>query len=517
MAPSPSARPAARSLPIHPVLFAVYLVLFLYAQNLGEVELGEVLPILGLAILGSSVSLLVTKLVWRDLRRGAIVVSALVIAFFAYGHVANAVVGLHVPGFVQQVGWIALIGAAVLVAWRIRDRLDPLTRALDVVAAILIAVSLVTIVPHELERASGGATTVSPLPLVAGAGQTAQKRDVWYLIFDRYASDDQLQAGYGIDGTLSDWLESRGFFVARDAHANYVKTSLSLASSLNLEYLDDVAKRMGPDSDDHGPIFQMMKDHVLGQFLKSQGYTFVQVGSPYGPTNINPYADENPRIDSTSDFAGAIYDTSAVPAVARRLGLIKSTPERERYYRIAKYQWQTLDGLVDAPGPKLVFAHFLLPHPPYVFNADGSFHAEDDGRDVAPDYERQMRYTDTRIEALVSKLQALPEAERPIIVLQADEGPYPTRYNGDTVHFDWSQATQAELHMKYGILDAYDLPGLTGDSGLYPSITPVNSFRLILNRYFGTDTPLLPDREYTSKGKFRPYDLTDVTERLAQP
>jgi Sulfatase len=517
VASSPSAPPAARSLPVHPILFAIYLVLFLYAQNLGEVELGEVLPVLGLAIGGSALALLVTKLVWRDLRRGAIVVSALVIVFFAYGHVANALVDLRVPGFAQQVGWVLFVIAAALVAWRIRGRLEPVTKALDAVALILIVVSLVTIVPHEIERATGGATPESPLPIVAGAAQAGPKRDIWYLIFDRYASNDQLQAAYGIDGTLQDFLEAHGFFVGRDSHANYVKTSLSLASSLNLTYLDDLAAKMGPDSDDHGPVFQMMKDHVLGRFLKSQGYDFVQVGSPYGPTNVNPYADENPRLDSTSDFAGAIYDTSVIPAFARRVGLVKATPTRERYYRTAQFQWETLDGLVDHPGPKLVFAHFLLPHPPYVFNADGSFHAEEDGRDVAPNYERQLRYTDTQIKALVTKLQALPEDRRPIIVLQADEGPYPQRYNADTVHFDWSGATQDELHMKYGILNGYDLPGLTGDSGLYPSITPVNSFRLILNKYFGTDTPLLPDREYTSKGKFRPYDLTDVTERLAQP
>jgi hypothetical protein len=172
-----------------------------------------------------------------------------------------------------------------------------------------------------------------------------------------------------------------------------------------------------------------------------------------------------------------------------------------------------LDRLVDAPGPKYVFCHFLLPHPPYVFAADGSFMPEDDSRDVAHNYARQLEYTDARIEALVKRLLALPEAQRPIIVLQADEGPYPARYNADTTSFDWAAASDAELAMKYGILDALYLPGVA-DPGLYPSITPVNSFRLILSAYFGTDTPPLPDRIFTSRSKHRPYDLTDVTDRL---
>ena len=509
-------RPSAP--PIHPLLFAAYFVLFLYAQNLGEVQLAEVLPVLLLALGGATLAMALTWLVLRDWRRAAIVASALVICFFAYGHLANALVAWRIPGWVQQLGWIAAIVGAALVAWRIRDRLQALTRGLDLIAGILVVLSLVSIVPHELDRATNAGNDPSPLPLVAGAPE-GPKRDVWYLIFDRYSSDEQLKAAFGIDGTLDSWLTDKGFYVAPDSQANYVKTSLSMASSLNLDYLDDIVARMGPDSDDHGPVFAALQDHVLGRFLQSQGYRFIQVGSPYGPTNVNPYADENPRLGSTSDFAAAVYETSVVPAIGRRIGLVRSTPLRERSYETARFQWETLQGLVDDPGPKLVISHFLLPHPPYVFDRDGSFVSEeDDDGDVAAGYARQLAYTDAKIKELVERLQALPEDRRPIVVLQADEGPYPERYNDDTVNFDWASATEAELRMKYGILNAYFLPGQDPKAtGLHPGITPVNSFRLILGRYFGTDTPLLPDREFTSKGKFRPYDLTEVTDRLARP
>jgi len=46
------------------------------------------------------------------------------------------------------------------------------------------------------------------------------------------------------------------------------------------------------------------------------------------------------------------------------------------------------------------------------------------------------------------------------------------------------------------ILNAYALPGVDPAQALYPSISPVNSFRVVLNRYFGTDLPLLEDRSY---------------------
>ena len=37
-----------------------------------------------------------------------------------------------------------------------------------------------------------------------------------------------------------------------------------------------------------------------------------------------------------------------------------------------------------------------------------------------------------------------------------------------------------------------------GSAKLYPAISPVNSFRLIFNEYFGANYPLLPDQTYIS-------------------
>jgi hypothetical protein len=49
---------------------------------------------------------------------------------------------------------------------------------------------------------------------------------------------------------------------------------------------------------------------------------------------------------------------------------------------------------------------------------------------------------------------------------------------------------------------------------LSPTLSSVNTFRLVFDRYFDTDLPLLPDRSFTSAGKFRPYDMTEITDRL---
>ena len=61
------------------------------------------------------------------------------------------------------------------------------------------------------------------------------------------------------------------------------------------------------------------------------------------------------------------------------------------------------------------------------------------------------------------------------------------------------------------IFNAYYFPG--GNERLYDSITPVNSFRIIFNSYFGADYPLLEDKNYFTNHR-HPYNFVDVTDKV---
>jgi hypothetical protein len=502
-----------RPLPLHPLLLAAWPVLFLYSQNIGELRLAELLVPLAVTVMAALLLLVIGASLANDARRAALVVSAGLAALLLYGHAADLVAPLGVRAIFQQAGWAVLIAAVVVMAIRIGSaRLAGVTRGLNLVATLLVVLALVTIVPAEIGRA--GRSTIAATEVQGSAGTG---RDIYYLIYDRYGSTRSLDLLYDIDGRpFLDRLRERGFEVVEDSHANYVKTTLSLAATLNLDYLDDLVAAQDPASDDHGPIFEHLSDHAVGRFLRERGYEYIHVGSGYGPTETSVLADRNPHLGQPSDFVASLYDTSALPAIARRLGITRTTPNLERRYEIGKFQLDTLDGLAtDEPGSQFVFAHLLLPHPPYVFARDGSFVSEEleASRPRRESYGQQLEYLQGRIETLVDELLDRPEAERPIIILQADEGPYPPAYAADTIDYDWAQASADELEIKYGILNAMYLPG--GEPlDLSPTLSSVNTFRLVFDRYFDADLPLLPDRSFTSAGKFRPYDLTEITDRL---
>ena len=65
---------------------------------------------------------------------------------------------------------------------------------------------------------------------------------------------------------------------------------------------------------------------------------------------------------------------------------------------------------------------------------------------------------------------------------------------------------------RFSILNAYYFPDGNYDD-LYQSISPVNTFRVLFNRYLGADLELLEDRCLWHNLK-KPYHHIEVTDRL---
>jgi hypothetical protein len=158
----------------------------------------------------------------------------------------------------------------------------------------------------------------------------------------------------------------------------------------------------------------------------------------------------------------------------------------------------------------------MISHTPYTFDADGSYLPPEEAnkRSNRDNYVNALTVTNSMVMDLVDKLKSTSEVP-PIIILQADEGPYPERYRAGDRTFRWEQATDMELKEKMGILNAYYLPGVDySNPRLYPTITPVNSFRLVFDLYFGTKLGPLDDSSYVYANYSRPYKFLDVTQRL---
>lgn len=509
--------PLKRPVVLHPLLIAVYPVLFLYQQNKGEVSAGAVVwPSLAAAGLALTTLLLVRAVV-HDRMRAAVIASAFLILFFMYGHVWGQVKGRQLGNVIIDRDvyflpfWALIMFGTLAFAAQKRSSLPEITKIANSVGVVLVAMASLGSALHR-----GDATASSLIGRIAPDAQAmtgsvgAPKRDIYYIIMDRYAGPVSLRKAFNFDNSpFLGSLRARGFVVADESLANYPKTDHSLAASLNMNYLDPMSE-LGPTSDVK-PMRQLVQDNAVRRFVHEHGYRYIQVGANNSITAFNPYADRNVRYDRNSGFTLGLYTTTMLEPVGRRFGV---DPRLHEWGR-TRFQFDQLEGSTAWAGPKFVFAHILLPHDPYLFRRDGSYRSEGDALSSARNgmYLEQIEYANQRLSHLLDKLLVRPEEARPIVLLQADEGPHPYRIDLHPKPLEWWRSTDAELVEKFPILNAYYFPGIEHPD-IPPTISPVNSFRKIFNLYFGTNLPMLPDRSYIFKNATHLYTFTDVTARV---
>ena len=508
--------------PLHPVLFAAASALVLYASNLRETHFVDIAPTLAMAVASALALLLIFTAATRSFGPRAAILASLLLLGALY-HVAlfewlDRLFGGALPNEAATPLTIAIVaGLMTFVAWTRFDLTLP-NAVLNGIALVILATPLWSATQYAWETAGmrpAQSTAPSSPQFIDRAAATpgaAGMPDIYYLIFDRYGSEYTLWREYGFDNRpFLDGLRERGFYVASESHANYPKTAPSLAATFSMDYLDFSDDPLAARNEWH-PIYDMLEDHRVGDFLRSRGYREIQIGGWWSATQDNDAADENYNF-GLSEFAWLYLRRSIIPKLiemaAPESGLAGMTAWDNGQCRRVPLQFEKVKEISERPEATFTFVHILLPHEPYVFNADGACLSRQEmaRRGQQGGYVGQLRYANSMIADMVDQL--LSRDDKPIIILQADEGPYPEPYR--TSNRSWKLATPRELAMKTGILNAYYFPD--GDySALYPEITPVNTFRLMFDKEFGTAFGLLPDRLYAFPDYSSIYDFFEITE-----
>jgi hypothetical protein len=503
--------------PWHVILLGAYPALFLYAQNIADqVTLQQLWIPLWICIGAALALLLGCYALRRDWMRAGLMASAVLAAFFSFGHVWNLVDEIVPARWLLAVLWIIWGVGLVQLAWRGGRWVRPLTGALNLVLAALVLFNVASIGTFVANtRAFGSVRGTIPDVHVGDAGRP----DVYYIVLDRYAGETTLSRFYDFDNTpFLDALEERGFSVAHDSWANYFKTALSMFSTLTMEHIDgDEWDDANPDT--FGPIHAAIQARMaVPATFKQLGYEYVHIANWWEPTSRNADADIVYRYTQESEFSTILFATTLLSIISSE-AITDNEPEElhgselQRVHVLMGY-----DSIVAAstrPGPTFTLAHLTIPHPPYAFNPDGSkpTEAEREARSTEEEYVAQLEYANRRtlevIDTIIDNTQ--PGDPDPIILLQTDEGPYPPRFaRPDQENFPWLEATDDEIQWKFNVLTAYRLPGVDDQAeGFTNRTSPVNAFRILFNAYFDAGLDLLPDITYLSPDTDHMYDFVE--------
>lgn len=508
------------------LLVGGYPALALLAVNISEVNALIIMkPLL--------LSLGITGVFWggvylfvRSAVKASILTAVFQVIFFSYGHLYSLVssmkafpviVGRHFT--LLSLSLLIFLACALLVI-RARKISPNLVFLLNLFSMALVIFPVYQIGDFFLRdyRSRQNAPEKAAQGKGIAAGNPGTLPDIYYIITDMYTRDDVLREDLAFDNQpfLSD-LEDLGFYVGRCSLSNYGQTQLSLASSLNMDYLPGLGEFL-PDSVDRTRLDDLIEDSAVRQYLEEKGYITVSL-SAYTPLKI-----ESASINYSTDVKDLPVELSSAAVDPFEAMFIKSTglviltqlPQTQdlkiirdinypyaTHIRQQLYILDTLEKVPDIPGPKFVFVHIQIPHPPFVFGPDGELVKDpppfpsDPTKPVSLErvyrlYVDQIKFLNARLRKILPAIINHPSTP-PVIIIQGDHGVLEDR--------------------RTAVLNAYFIPG-GGNNALYPRITPVNTFRVVLDHIFGTDLGLLEDMSYYSSYAlpFQYQQLQDTRE-----
>lgn len=491
------------SIPWYPIVFAVYPALALLAFNSGQVEVSAGLRAIAASVLFASLLFLVFWLIFRQPHRAAFLAQLWLLLFFSYGHVFDLLQEIFPKLPLSPWLMIAWAGLLLLFAWwaaRPGLTFTSVTSSLNLIALGLVVMSALQAFSIKAPRASHrAAAEKAPIQELHADGSLP---DVYYFILDSYARDDLLFQAYGYDNRpFLRALEDRGFRVAECSQSNYGRTEMSLGSSLNMQYLQELDSTFKPENIGRSRLWDALKHSAVRYNFESLGYKTVNFANGFDWMELRD-ADEffapTPFVEGLTEFEG-LYLRTTLARPLEDLGWVDADAVLARGARDRfRLVFNSLDDLARDPAPTFAYIHLISPHPPFVFGPDGTPTNPADFWNAqrrypsnlyVKGYLNQLAYLNTQMEAGIDTI--LQESSTPpIIILQGDHGP-------------WLQPKDK----LFRILNAYYLPGRSDK--LYPGISPVNSFRLVFDEYFGGNYPLLEDRSYYSPVP-NLYDFSEV-------
>jgi hypothetical protein len=402
-----------------------------------------------------------------------------------------------------------------------RRRLDSWTTFLNVCAFVLAVMIAWPIAASELSRRQAP-TAVYPAESLSWSNDRSLP-DVYILILDGFGRADVLRGNYNVETGLADSLRRLGFTVADRATSNYPQTTQSISSLLNLEYLPTLLQRQSSSGLARHRYADFIARNRVFQTFSDAGYRIRAYEGEYGLVRPGVVAERPSPLLPVNDFSFALYAQSILPVLSVLSGATAGAPMRFLHRRHVQWTLDDLENSLPAPSdpPMLTFAHVLMPHPPFVVEADGTpmesvmpaMVADADAwKEIASiigtnetyeaGYSKAVRYLDTRITSIAARILGRTDGRPTIVYIQGDHGP--------SAILGWETADEAWYRERLSILLAARFVGETAGQAIYPTITPINAMRIVLNEALGTRLELLDDRSYFSRWS-RPAEFIDVT------
>jgi hypothetical protein len=464
--------------PLYLLLLPVFFVLHGFTYNYDFVPVKDALLLI---LVYSSAAILITGLAWlfyRNVLKAALA-SFILLGFHLFFGYGRSILHMGFPdSFLSEYPFIltasvVLLAAIIIGIKRIKKPLYRITSFLNMLLLLLLLIDMAWLF-----------TTIKRPTSVTIQGLTncdsCKKPDVYFIILDEYTGNAALKDKFNFDNTaFTNELAKRGFYVAGHSTSNYNSTPYSIASILNMDYLE-VSPSI--ENAELNYCYRRIRNNAVLQFMADNHYTIYN----YSVFDL----DQQPTLSPDYFLPRGTYLVTAPTFLTRiknDLFTKKNLIYRDKVFEDNLQSIETFMTLTrkvagtTSTTPKFVYTHLLMPHSPYYYDSAGKAMPVNelpcDSLRNPVQYVSYLQYCNKRMLALTDDIIA-HSPNPPLIILAGDHGfrDYPDKdYQAEFIN-----------------LQAVLLPSRNYKE-FYNDMSSVNLFRVVLNTEFRQQLPLLKD------------------------
>jgi len=330
---------------------------------------------------------------------------------------------------------------------------------------------------------------ISPLPVIPLPGK--DQPDIYHVVFDEYASSAMLKSHCQYFNPIDSFLSGKGFLVSGHSLSNYNFTPFSMASTFDMQYLQHADQYLEINAKNFYIGMLAFKKNILFRLLHDLGYsiqTYSLLQSDSLLNKLGVFGPQKPlswlRYQTLERWYLNSWLLEKLFSHFRRPQSPPAAIEKNLRDYVG-YNAKALDYILGvnksqsktSGNPVFCYTHFLLPHGPFVFDANGKVHIDHPINDI-DGYLAQVKYSNKLIKKIVGELLS-DSSRNKVIIIQGDHGfrqfPAPTQPEDQYRNFSAIYFYNHQYH-----------PTDT-------NISLVNTYRIVLNTFFKTDLPLLTD------------------------
>lgn len=327
--------------------------------------------------------------------------------------------------------------------------------------------------------------------------------NVYLLLFDEYSSTASLREEWGYDNSWIDsMLVARSFKLNSTSKSNYQLTPFSMATMLNMDYFTPGFEQKYIGAPDYPKVYELIERAKVVSLFKERGYGFYNLS--IFDIDGQPRPDLRDLLVDGRDLLTVnnlyhVTKATYIPYLQNRQA-IKHNPNFHdpAFYYFDIYNNKRMQDLLQvarqqSDKPKFAYAHFLMPHAPFFYDSVGNYLPVAVAKQVsAPQstqyYWHNVKHTNKKMLEMVDGILK-SEHGNAIIVVLGDHG------------FRGADKTKEKDEIFRNFSAVY-FPD-KDYSGVPDTVTNVNIFRIVLNKVFNGQYPLLPNKSVKLEGESR--------------